>query len=141
MSGSAAASTLSAEDRETIRRMTEQEWTAATLTRDWDRTLALCAPDVVYMPADQPILRGHAALRSWCDQFPRVLTFTQPLEDLEGQGNLAIARASFSAAIDVSGQRVGNTGKALCWLQRDAAGRWLIKAVCWSWDRSLTPPA
>jgi ketosteroid isomerase-like protein len=137
MSGSVAS--LSPEDREAIRRMTEQEWTSAALARDWDRALALCSPDVVYMPADQPILRGHAELRNWFDQFPRILKFTQPLEDVEQEGNLAIARATFSATVEVSGQRAESTGKALCWLQRDSAGRWLIKAVCWNWDRPLAP--
>lgn len=133
------AASLTSEDREAIRRFTEQEWTAATLARDWDRSLALCTTDVVYMPADQPVLCGHAALREWLNQFPPVVQFSQPLEELSGQGNLAIARATFTAVVDVSGQHVTNTGKALCWFQKDASGRWLAKAVCWNWDRPLTP--
>jgi ketosteroid isomerase-like protein len=134
------ASRLTVEDREAIRQFTEQEWTAATLARDWDRCLALCADDIMYMPADQPILRGHAALRDWLDKFPPIVEFTQPLEEVEGQNNLAIALATFSVAVDMAGQRVENSGKALCWLQKDSSGRWLAKAVCWNWDRSLTPP-
>jgi ketosteroid isomerase-like protein len=93
----------------------------------------------MYMPADQPILRGHAALRDWLEKFPPIVEFTQPLEEVEGQNNLAIALARFSVAVDMAGQRVENTGKALCWLQKDSSGRWLAKAVCWNWDRSLTP--
>jgi ketosteroid isomerase-like protein len=59
------ASTLTKEDRETIRRLTEEEWTAAGLARDWDKALAMCAPDIVYMPADHAVLRGRAELRAW----------------------------------------------------------------------------
>src|SRR5262245_741719 len=98
-----AVSTLTVEERESIRRMTEEDWTAAVLARDWHKTLAMCAADVVYMPADHPALRGHAELRAWLDQFPRILTFTQPLESVDGYGDLAISRATFAATVDNSG--------------------------------------
>ena len=131
------ASTLTPEDRETIRTLTEQKWTAAGLERDWDKALALCAEDIVYMPADQSVLRGHPALRAWLDQFPPIVRFTQPLEEVEGQGNLAIGRATFAVTVDLAGQRVDNTGKVLCWFQKDTFGQWLVKAVCWNWDRPM----
>jgi ketosteroid isomerase-like protein len=132
------ASPLTTDDREAIRRFTEEEWTTALLARDWDRSLALCTQDIVYMAADQPVLRGHRALRDWLNQFPPIVRFTQPLEEVAGQGNLAIARARFDVAIDASGQHIENTGKALCWFEKDTSGRWLAKAVCWNWDRPLT---
>jgi ketosteroid isomerase-like protein len=135
------ASHLTAEEHESIRRLTEDEWPAAALARDWDRLLALCSEDIRYMPADQPILHGHAALRAWFDQFPPIVKFTQPLEEVVGQGNMAMMHATFSVAIDVSGQRVENTGKALTWLSKGSSGRWLVNAVCWNWDRPLTPAA
>ena len=113
--------------------LTEQEWTAALIERDWDKVLALCDEDIVYMPADHSILRGHAAFRAWLDQFPPIVRFTQPLEEVEGQGNLAIGRATFAATVDLAGQRVDNRGKALCWFEKDSVGRWLVKAACWNW--------
>ena len=130
-------STLTAEDRESIRSLTEDGWTAAFLAQNWDKALAMCAPDIVYMPADHPVLRGHAALRAWLDQFPRILKFAQPLEALEGQGALAIARGTFAVTVDVGGKPVENTGKVLCGLEKNASGRWVAKAVCWNWDRPL----
>ena len=130
-------STLTAEDRESIRRMTEEGWTAAGLAQDWDKAIAMCAPDIVYMPADHPVLRGHAALRAWFDQFPRIVKFSQPLDALEGQGTLAMARGTFAVTVDVGGKLIENTGKVLvCWT-KDDSGRWLAKAVCWNWDRPL----
>jgi ketosteroid isomerase-like protein len=132
---------LTAEDRAVIRRFTEHEWPAAALARDWDRLLAMCANDITYMPADHPVLRGHLALREWFEQFPPIVKFTQPLEEVVGQGNLAVGRATFAAAVDVSGQRLEGTGKALCWFGKDDSGKWLARAVCWNWDRPLTPAA
>ena len=130
-------STLTAEDRESIRSVTEEGWTAAALARDWDKVLAMCAPDIVYMPADYPVLRGHAALRAWLDQFPSILRFTQPLESVEGHGNLAISRNTFAITVGDAGKLVENTGKVLCAWQKDTSGRWVVKAVCWNWDRPM----
>jgi ketosteroid isomerase-like protein len=130
---------LTIEDRETIRRLTEEEWTQGAVARDWDRLLAMCAEDIAYMPADQPIVHGHAALRNWLEQFPPILRLTQPLVALEGHGIFAIARGTFEVTVDVGGQRIENTGKVLGWFQKDSSGRWLVKAVCWNWDRPLTP--
>ena len=70
---------LTPDDREVIRRLTEEQWTAALSARDWDKALGMCADEIVYMPTDHPILRGHAALRAWLDQFPRTSKFSQPL--------------------------------------------------------------
>ena len=127
--------TFTAEDREVIRQLTEEQWTAAVVARDWNKVLAMCATDVVYMPADHPVLRGQAALRAWFDQFPRLVKFRQPLETVEGQGDLAVSRSSFTVVLDNAGTSIENTGKVLGSLQRDESGRWLVKTVCWNWDR------
>jgi ketosteroid isomerase-like protein len=117
----------------------EQEWTDAFVARDWDRVLAMCSTDIVYMPADQPVLRGHAAMREWLDQFPRIISFTQPVDDVDGRHDLAVARVTFAVEVEVAGQRLANSGKAVGWLDRDATGRWVLKSVCWNWDRPLAP--
>jgi hypothetical protein len=66
-------SPLSAGDRETIRDLIERQWVAFDMKRDWDKWLATADPDVVYMPADEPSLRGHAELRAWMNRFPNIL--------------------------------------------------------------------
>ncbi len=95
------------------------------------------APDVAYMPADHGVLHGHAAVREWFEQFPTIVSFTQPLEHLDGGGGMAVARASFAVTVEVAGQQLSNTGKAIGWFVRDPAGAWMAKSVCWNWDRPL----
>ena len=129
---------LTPTDREAVRQIAEEQWTQAVLDRDWGKVLAMCTDDVVYMPADHPVLHGQAALRAWFDLFPRLEKFDQPLETIEGQGNLAMSRGSFAVVVDIKGTKVENTGKVLCGLQKDESGRWLVKAVCWNWDRPLS---
>jgi ketosteroid isomerase-like protein len=134
----ASSSALDADDRKTLRTLIEDEWTAGCVARDWDKVLAMCAEDIVYMPADQPALRGHAELRSWLDQFPPILTFTQPLEELEGDAGLAVARATFRGTIAVGQDEVPVSGKVLCSLRKAPTGAWLARRVCWNWDRPMT---
>jgi ketosteroid isomerase-like protein len=133
--------TLTTDDRNVIQRFTEAEWTTGMLTRDWSQILAMCADDIVYMPADHPVVRGHAALRAWLEQFPPIVRFSQPLGALEGQGDLAISHATFAVTVDIAGTPLENTGKVLCAWQRGASGQWLVKSVCWNWDRALSSGA
>ena len=135
------AAALTPTDRETIRVIAEDHWTAALVNRDLDRLLALCAADVVYMPADHPALHGHAELRAWLAAFPPVASMTQPIEWLEGTSDHATARVSFTATLDVQGQRLQNSGKALCCLRKNDAGQWLVQSVCWNFDQTMEAAA
>ena len=82
----------------------------------------MCDPDIVYMPADHPALLGTSALREFLAAFPPVTSFTQPLEMIDGSGDLAVARARFAVSFDIDGQRVDHAGKALTSLRRDSVG-------------------
>jgi ketosteroid isomerase-like protein len=127
-------STLSAEDRETLRDLIERQWVAFDLSRDWDKWLATADPDVVYMPADEPSLRGHAELRAWMDHFPEILKVTHLVEEVDGSPNHAIARCTAKIAIEAGGKRVENSGKFLCYFRKNEFEKWLLRWVCVSWD-------
>ena len=133
---------LSPGDSEKIRTIAENDWTTAFIARDLDRVCGMCDPDIVYMPADHPALLGTSALREFLAAFPPVTSFTQPLEMIDGAGDLAVARARFTVSFDIDGQRVDNTGKALTSLRRDHRAGWRVTAVCWNFDQALgaTPP-
>ena len=132
------SSTLTAEDLKQIRTVVEEQWVRAELDRAWNDTLALCTPDIVYMAPNQPAIHGQAAFRQWLEQFPPILQFQQPVEAIEGRGDFACCRASFSATLDIAGKPVAVTGKALGVLEKDALGQWLTKAVCFNYDQELS---
>ena len=131
------ASTLTSDDRAVLRALVEEQWTAAGLARDWDKALGMCAQDIVYMPSDHTTLRGHAAFREWLEQFPPIVKFTQRMEQVDGNANLAVTPVTFAATVEVGGQQVENTGKALVTYQKDSSGKWLVKSVCFNWDRPM----
>jgi ketosteroid isomerase-like protein len=128
---------LTSADRTAIQDLAEGRWVSALLARDVDALVGMCAPNLVYMPADQPAIRGLEEFRAWVQQFPAISAFTQPIESMEGNGNIAVARARFTATLDVSGTSVPVAGKALCELVKNDAGHWLVKTVCWNWDHPL----
>jgi ketosteroid isomerase-like protein len=128
------SSTLTREDVEHIRTIGEEHWVRAGLARDWDKTLDLCAPDIVYMPPDQPAIGGHRALREWLEQFPTILEFAQPIESIDGQATMAVFRSTFTVTVESEGKQLRNSGKALVSLEKNTLGRWLVKAVCFNWD-------
>ena len=127
-------------DRESIRALAEEHWTAAIVARDLDALTALCAEDLIYMPADHGALRGRQQFREWLATFPRIVRMTQPVETIEGGGDVAMVHASFTATIEVDGQHVDSSGKALSCVRRDAAGGWQVKSVCFNFDQPLGAP-
>jgi ketosteroid isomerase-like protein len=131
---------LTAGDREFIRALAEDRWTAALIARDLDGLSALCAEDLVYMPADHAALRGRAEFRAWLANFPRVVRMTQPVDAIEGGGDLAMVRARFTVTLEVNGQHVDHAGKALSCVRRDAAGAWQVKSVCFNFDQPIVAP-
>jgi ketosteroid isomerase-like protein len=137
----ASAPALTADDRVTLRTLIERRWTAAMLARDSATLLAMCADDIVYMPVDHPALRGHAELRAWLEQFPPVKRVRQSFGDLDGNGTLATGRFTFDATIEVSGKNIDVTGQGLCGFRKEPSGQWLIKSVCWNFDRPMPPSA
>ena len=134
-------SALTDRDKQFIREAFETRWTQSIMARNWPQALALCASDVVYMAADQPIVKGHDALRAFLDQFPPVARLTQPLEAVDGQGTIAVGQGTFSATVEIGGKAVDNTGKVLCWFKKDAADQWQVKGVCWNWDKPMNAGA
>jgi ketosteroid isomerase-like protein len=127
------------DDHERIKHLGEVEWTRALESGDVDQVLALCADDIVYMPADHRALHGHAELRQWLSTFPKVVRMSQPMHSIEIAGDVAMAEATFDATLDVGGQRMAATGKAMCRLRKNA-GRWQVKTVCWNFDQPMAPP-
>jgi ketosteroid isomerase-like protein len=130
-------SKLRPEDQNAIRHLLEEHWTAAGLARDWDKSLAICAQNVEFMVPDQPVVRGHEALRAWLDRFPTLLKFTQHVDEVEGQDNKAVSRATFALTIDNAGTPVENTGKGLVVWEKNASGQWIFNAACFNWDRPM----
>jgi ketosteroid isomerase-like protein len=126
-------STLSDTDEQVIRHKLEVDWPDCTIRQDWDGSLALVSEDFVYMPQDHAVLKGKPETRAFLEGFPPLLRMTQSMEALSGSTELAVARGTFEAAMEIDGTLVSGKGKWICTAtHRD--GDWLFTSSCFNWD-------
>jgi ketosteroid isomerase-like protein len=112
-----------------------------SIAKDVDACVGMCTDDIVYMPADQPVLRGREALQGWLGKIPPILNFGQEVEQVEGGANRAYVRATAAIIFDVSGNRIENTYKMMCSFRKNETGTWLMDNVCWNSDRPMGIPS
>ena len=124
-------------DRDTLRQMTERDWVDAALAREWDTSLAMCSDDLVYMPPDNPPLRGKAEARGFFDAFPPILQFTQSVEAISGDAELAVLQCRFALSIEGEDGQVSGEGKVLATASKNS-GEWLFTTVCFNWNAPLS---
>ena len=129
---------LTAEDRERLHQILEQEWTAAGLARDWDASMALCADDFVYLPQDHPATHGKSEAQVFLDGFPHITRFEQSVDHITGTTDLVAARGRFTLTMQAEPQAVTGTGKFLLTASKQS-GRWLVTAACFNWDAPPVP--
>ena len=131
------AGALSAEDVEAIRGGSEQ-FTRFMLARDFDALVRLYAEDAVFMPPHRPAVKGRLALRDWLGAFPKVTRFTFTLDDIDGRGDLAYVRGSYSMTLHPEGAPgpVGDAGKFVEIRKKQPDGSWLLAADIFNSDKA-----
>jgi len=131
-------SALTDSDKETIRRLLEEEWVQGCVRQEWNRCLDIMSDDYVYMVPDQPALRGKAEAQAFFDAFPQISQMSQSLEVVGGTQDMAVARGTYELSMDVDGTQMSGTGKFLstATLKDD---KWLFTSACFNWDAPPTP--
>jgi len=93
---------LSGPDEAAIRGV-HDHFTAALLRQDFDAIAALYADDAVLLPPNEPAVHGRAAIRVWTAAVPRVTRAVLNVDDLDGRGDLAYMRGTFSMTLEPDG--------------------------------------
>jgi uncharacterized protein (TIGR02246 family) len=135
---------LSDEDVAAIRDLGEREIVEALLAEDWDHFVATFTEDAVRMPPNEPLHQGRETIREWAEANwgPLTLTeFTQTMLSIDGRGDLAYVRGSYSATSEVPGfsEPVSDVGKVVAIMRRQDDGRWLIAVAIYNSDLPLAP--
>jgi uncharacterized protein (TIGR02246 family) len=133
---------LSDEDLATIRDLTEREVVEALLAEDWDRFAAGFTVDAVRMPPNEPVQQGRETIRAWAETNLEPLTtteFTQTAVDIDGRGDLAYARGSYSATLEAPGvpEPVTDGGKFLVILHKQEDGTWQVSVSIYNSDAPM----
>jgi ketosteroid isomerase-like protein len=139
MNTTATLGPLTTEELATLRGLVD-DWVRACLEAKWDELASMLTDDVVFLPPNEPIVKGKNAVRSWFDRFPAIKAFAATLENAEGLGDLASARGTFTLDIEPSpGQPLHLTGKWVSLYRKQPNGNWLCALDIWNTDHPIQP--
>jgi len=133
----AGEAALSDEDTEAIRGMLDS-YAANTRAQDWATLVTYYADDAVRMPPDAPMQTDEAAIMAWMDALPPVTGFTLTPQVIDGRGDLAYARGTFTLDVAPPDADVVNmVGKWHAIYERQADGSWLCVSDIWNTDMPM----
>lgn len=100
---------------------------ANALARRDSANAALFTANGVFMPPNEPAVEGRAAIRAWLAAFPPMSDFKTQIVEIDGIGDLAYVRGTYSLTIAAAGRTpaMSDHGKYLEIRRRQSDGRWL----------------
>ena|SRR5450631_4894309 len=112
------------------------DFTKKLLAKDWPGVAALYAPEAIFMPPNEPAVNGRAAIQTWMAAFPPVSAFALTVVDVDGGGDVAYIRGTYSMTFTLPGAKAAVTdhGKFLEVYKKQADGTWLSVADTFNSD-------
>jgi ketosteroid isomerase-like protein len=113
----------------------------AVLANDCEAETATTAEDIVFMPANEPMVEGRAAFTDLCETGvsqgpPQDFTITSLV--IDGYGDLAVDRGAWSETLMPEGaEPVTVTGKYVVIARKQADDSWLWTALIYNYDAPL----
>jgi len=126
---------LTDEDKTSIRAAIDSLVANVRARRDSANAL-LYTENASVMPPNAGIVEGRAAVRGWLTAFPPVSDFTLTPIEIDGRGDLAYVRGTYSfKLVGPDGHQVGEDhGKFLEIRRKQPDGKWLIAADIFNSD-------
>ena len=114
-------------DRATIRANIDS-FTAAVSRHDFAAAASAYAEDGISMPPNAPIVQGRAAIQKSLESFGTPLKFTQPINEVEGEGGLAYARGTTDLTTIPPGAKapISDKLKVLTVWRKQPDGSWKV---------------
>jgi ketosteroid isomerase-like protein len=114
----------------------QQEWLEHELNGNIAGVVSLCSDDVVWLPPNQPALRGQNAVAGWLAALPehRIRRIEIINVRIYSSGDLAYKLADFTTWFEKAGQTSDEfvTGSHLWVLRESSPGHWQVAVVAWS---------
>jgi len=129
---------LSDADKAGIRAVSDSFVAYIRTNRD-SANASLFTEHAVVMPANRGIIEGRPAILAFFQAGPALRSFTLTNIDIDGRGDLAYVRGTYSFAIPTAdGQSaVGDHGKFIEIRRRQADGKWLVAAEIFNSDQPV----
>jgi uncharacterized protein (TIGR02246 family) len=109
-------------------RATADGWEERARAGDWAAVAALYAEDARLMPPNAEAVQGRAAIQAFWEAFPLTTDIDITSEEVDGRGDLAFDRGSYSVGIMPEGtsEPITDRGKYVVVARRQADGSWLM---------------
>jgi len=138
------AGPLTEEDIAAIKHLGERQIVEALLAEDFAAFAALFTEDGLRMPPNEPLHQGREVIEAWATSNWGPLTtteFTQEAVEIDGRGDLAYARGTYSATVEVPGlpEPITEVGKMLAILRKQPDGSWLVSHAIYNADAPPPP--
>ncbi len=131
---------LSEADRTAIRQADENDMKLMN-AKDWKGDSALYAEDAVLLPPNQAAVQGRASIQAWMEAFPPFSNFQEQSLEIEGQGDLAYDRGTYSMTVTLPGAApIEDRGKYLTIWRKQADGSWMVHRGTFNSDLPLPAP-
>jgi len=128
---------LSKADRTAIHRAQEND-VKLTNAQDWKGDLSLYAEDAILMPPNEAAVQGKTHIQDWMQAFPPISNFQEQSLEIEGQGNLAYDRGTYSMTVaHVEAASTDDRGKYLTIWRKQGDGSWKISRAIFNSDLEL----
>jgi len=128
---------LSEADRTAIRQVGETDMKMMN-AKDWKGDLALYTEDAIELPPNQAAVQGKAAIQACKEAFPPFSNFQEQSLEIEGQGDLAYDRGTYSMTVTPPGAApIEDRGKYLTIWRKQADGSWKGARVMFNSDLPL----
>jgi uncharacterized protein (TIGR02246 family) len=105
---------------------------------DWDAWIEVFTEDAMRMPPNRTILEGREAIRASSEAFQPVTSFTVTPLEIDGLGDLAFARGTFThTRAPEDADPITESGKFIQILRKQPDGSWRIFRDIWNSDLPL----
>ena len=134
----AGPASLNEADKTALRAI-DQKFVDAVLAKNWPAAAALYTAEASFMPPNGPEVKGPAAIQAWMGAFPPVTSFTLEPQEIDGVGDLAYVRGTYTMSFTLPGATAPteDRGKYIVIERKQADGSWLISADIFNSDVPL----
>jgi len=131
---------LSKADQAAIHQAQEND-VKLTNAQDWNGDLALYSAEAILMPPNQTAVQGKGPIQAWMQAYPPISNLLEQSLEIEGQGNLAYDRGTYSMTVThVGAASTEDHGKYLTIWRKQADGSWRISRAMFNSDLPLSAP-
>ena len=122
-------------------RAVSEAWVKAVRAADWRAVAALYAENATLMPPNEPAVAGRAAIEKYFSAFPKIVDVTVTPVDVDGQGDVAYVRGTYTLALQPEGVKepLREVGKFVEVRRKQAGGAWLDVIDMFSGDAPAAP--